>query len=45
MIESPLYQEIVEEAKRKGEIEAIQKDILEFLEVRFGPNARDLESS
>jgi hypothetical protein len=40
MIESPLYQEIVEEAERK----ARQRDILVFLSGRFGPAAEDLEA-
>jgi hypothetical protein len=39
MIESPLYQEIVEEAKR----DARQRDILMFLAGRFGPAAEELE--
>ncbi|HZW34495.1 MAG TPA: hypothetical protein VFF52_27470 [Isosphaeraceae bacterium] len=43
MILSPLYQEIVEEAKREGSMEARQQDILEILEDRFGPAANDLE--
>ena len=43
MIESPLYQEIVEEAKREGATEAMQQDILDLLEIRFGPQAKDLE--
>jgi hypothetical protein len=40
MIQSPLYQEIVEEAAR----EARQRDILVFLAGRFGPAAEDLEA-
>jgi hypothetical protein len=43
MIESPLYQEIVEEAKRRGADETRRKDILTFLAGRFGPAADDLE--
>jgi hypothetical protein len=43
MIQSPLYQEIVEEAERTGATEAKQQDILEILEDRFGPEAKDLE--
>ena len=39
MIESPLYQEIVQEAKR----EERQQAILDLLEDRFGPEAKDLE--
>jgi hypothetical protein len=39
MIESPLYKEIVEETQR----EARQQDILDLLEDRFGPEAKDLE--
>jgi hypothetical protein len=40
MIKSPLYQEIVEEAKR----EAMQQAILDLLEDHFGPEAKDLEA-
>jgi hypothetical protein len=43
MIPSQIYQEIVEQAKREGATEAIQQDTLDLLEVRFGPEARDLE--
>jgi predicted transposase YdaD len=43
MIQSPLYQEIVEEAKREGATQARRQVILETLEERFGPEARDLE--
>jgi predicted transposase YdaD len=43
MLESPLYQEIVEEARREGETRAMQRDILDLLEIRFGPEAKDLE--
>jgi hypothetical protein len=39
MIHSPLYQEIVEESRR----ETRQQDILDILEDRFGPEAKDLE--
>jgi hypothetical protein len=37
MIESPLYQEIVEEAERNGETRARRRAILKFLVRRFGP--------
>jgi hypothetical protein len=40
MIQSPLYQEIVEEAK----CAAMQQAILDLLEVRFGHEANDLEA-
>lgn len=40
MIQSPLYQEIVEEAKS----EAMQQAILDLLEDRYGPEAKDLEA-
>jgi hypothetical protein len=43
MIQSPLYQEIVEEAERDGETRARRQDILDILEDRFGPDAKDLE--
>jgi hypothetical protein len=43
MIESPLYQEIVEEAERNGETRAMRRDILKVLAARFGPAAMDLE--
>jgi hypothetical protein len=43
VIESPLYQEIVEEAERKGETKARQEDIMDVLKTRFGPAAKDLE--
>ncbi len=43
MIESLLYQEIVEESERKGETGARRKDILSFLRGRFGPAADALE--
>jgi hypothetical protein len=43
MIESPLYQEVVAEAERKGAIEARRQDIMDILEGRFGPPARELE--
>jgi hypothetical protein len=43
MIESPLYQEVVEEAERKGETRAMQQAILDVLETRFGPAAQALE--
>jgi hypothetical protein len=42
--ERPLYQDIVEEAERNGEIRARQGDILKFLAARFGPAAKDLEA-
>jgi hypothetical protein len=43
MIESPIYQEIVEESERNGEIRARQQDILDVLDSRFGAAAQDLE--
>jgi hypothetical protein len=43
MIESPIYQDIVEEAERLGETRGRRQAILGFLESRFGPAARDLE--
>jgi hypothetical protein len=43
MIESPVYQEITEEAERKGATEAKREAILDFLETRFGPAAKALE--
>src|SRR5215470_16075882 len=43
MIESPLYQEIVEEAEREGATRARRQDIMDVLVDRFGPAARDLE--
>jgi hypothetical protein len=43
MIESPLYQEIVEESERKGETKAMRRSILNFLVGRFGPAAKELE--
>jgi hypothetical protein len=43
MIESPVYQEIVEEAERKGAIEGKRGMILNILARRFGPAAKDLE--
>ncbi len=43
MIESPVYQEIVEESRREGEIKASQRAILNFLEARFGADAQALE--
>jgi hypothetical protein len=43
MIQSPLYQEIVEEAERNGEARAMRRAILKFLVRRFGPTAKDLE--
>jgi len=44
MIESPLYQEIVADAERRGETRARRQDILIFLRSRFGPAAKDLEA-
>jgi predicted transposase YdaD len=41
--ESLLYQDIVEEAERNGEARARRQDILEILEDRFGPQAKELE--
>lgn len=43
MIESPIYQEIVEEAERIGETKAMRRSILTFLSARFGPEAQSLE--
>jgi hypothetical protein len=43
MIESPIYQEIVEESERKGATKTRQEDILKVLVNRFGDAARDLE--
>ncbi len=43
MIHSPLYQEVVEEARREGETKANRKAILRFLVGRFGPSAKELE--
>ncbi len=40
MIHSPLYQEVVEQSSR----ETRQQDILDLLEVRFGPEAKELEA-
>jgi hypothetical protein len=42
MIQSPLYQEIVEEAERKGADKTRKKDILRILRHRFGDEAEDL---
>jgi hypothetical protein len=39
MIHSPLYQEVVEEAKREDR----QEVLLNILEDRFGPESKDLE--
>jgi hypothetical protein len=43
MIQSPLYQEVVEEARREGATKAWRQAILDFLVSRFGPPAKDLE--
>jgi hypothetical protein len=43
MIHSPLYQEVVEEAERKGETKAKREAILDVLVGRFGPAAKELE--
>jgi predicted transposase YdaD len=43
MIESPLYQEIVEESKREGETRGKRETILDFLVGRFGSAAKELE--
>jgi predicted transposase YdaD len=43
MIESPVYQEIVEESRREGEIKARQQAIRDVLEARFGADAQALE--
>jgi hypothetical protein len=42
-IESPLYQKVVEEAKREGETKGKREAILDFLVGRFGPPAKELE--
>ncbi len=42
MIESPIYQKVVEESERKGETRARRKDVLKILVKRFGDPARDL---
>jgi hypothetical protein len=43
MIESPLYQEIVDEARREGETRAMRRTILRHLVRRFGPAANEME--
>jgi hypothetical protein len=43
MIDSPLYREIVEEARREGETKAMRRMILKFLVARFGMAAKDVE--
>jgi hypothetical protein len=43
MIQSPLYQEIVEDSKKEGLTEARQEDIMDALVRRFGPSAQALE--
>jgi hypothetical protein len=43
MIHSPLYQEVVEEAERKGETKAKREWILKVLQTRFGETAKDLK--
>jgi hypothetical protein len=43
MIESPLYQEVVEESRREGATQARRQDIMDILESRFGSPARELE--
>jgi hypothetical protein len=43
MIQSPLYQEIVEESKREGLTEAWQQSVMDVLLRRFGPAAQALE--
>ena len=42
MIESPLYQEVVEEAERKGATKAKREPIPKVLMTRFGDAAKDL---
>ena len=42
MIESPIYQEIVEESERKGATEAKRGMLLRFLVSRFGAAAKEL---
>jgi hypothetical protein len=43
MIESLLYQQVVEEAERKGATEAKREAMLSFLMTRFGPAVKELE--
>jgi hypothetical protein len=43
MIHLPLYQEVVDEAERKGETRAKREAILDVLVGRFGPTAKVLE--
>ncbi len=43
MIESPLYQEVVEGSRREGATEARRTDILKLLINRFGDSAKDLK--
>jgi hypothetical protein len=43
MIHSPLYQEVVEEARREGKTEARREWILKVLQTRFGEAAKDLK--
>ncbi|HZW33702.1 MAG TPA: hypothetical protein VFF52_23475 [Isosphaeraceae bacterium] len=43
MMESPIYQEIVEESERKGATEGKREMLLNILVGRFGPAAKDLE--
>jgi predicted transposase YdaD len=43
MIESPIYQEIVEESRREGVTEGKQEAILDVLVTRFGPAAETLK--
>ena len=43
MIHSPLYQEVVEEARREGKTEAKREAILKVLMTRFGGAAKDLK--
>jgi len=42
MTESPLYQEVVEEAERKGATKAKREPIPKVLMTRFGDAAKDL---
>ena len=43
MIESPIYQEIVQESERKGATEAMRQAVLDVIVRRFGPPAQALE--
>jgi hypothetical protein len=45
MIESPLIDEIVSKAKLEAKSEATHKNIIRFLEGRFGPVPHDVENA